>query len=211
MAGGAPLAAVAGLAAAGFALYFFFGSFWAGAGFEPTGPRTARAMLAIAGVGPDDTVVDLGAGCGALVLRAVRERGARAVAVEIEPIRRAILRGRRRRLPDPSRLTVVGGSLFDADLTGARVILTFLWPSAMARLRPKLEAEVAPGTWIVSHAHPIPGWVPVRTDGAILAYRWPESRPRSEGMDQEPDRPHHREDRQDQDSPHDPAEVRVRG
>ena len=175
-------AVVAGIAGVGFLAYFFLGSFLTGAGYEPTGAATAATMLALPEVGPEDTVLDLGAGTGALVVRAVRDRGARAIAVENEPIRFLVLRWRRRRLPEPDRLEVRRANLFATELRGPRVIFAFLWPTAMERLRPKLERELSPGTWVVSHAHAVPGWTPTRQQGEVYAYRWPECRERPGGL-----------------------------
>lgn len=51
----------------------------------------------------------------------------------------------------------------------------FLWPGAMERLRPRFEEQLAPGTRIVSHWHPIPGWSPAAVDRPlhVYLYEWP--------------------------------------
>jgi len=65
------------------------------------------------------------------------------------------------------------------------VITAFLWPGAMARLRPKLEAELPAGARVVSHCHQVPGWTPERhdPDTDVYLYRWPGARsgPSSDG------------------------------
>jgi hypothetical protein len=52
----------------------------------------------------------------------------------------------------------------------------------MARLRPKLEAELAPGAVLVSHTFALPGWRPEAVVRApdlhaspIYRYRWPDA------------------------------------
>ncbi len=159
-------------------IYFVFATFLFGAGYEPTYRRAVDTMLRYAEVGPNDTVYDLGAGTGAIVFRAARAYRARVVGVEIEPIRALILRLRRRLGPFADRITVVWGDFFRLDFGAATVITAFLWPGAMARLRPKLEKELKPGTRLVSHSHAVPGWTVIRHDPEtdVYLYRWPESR-----------------------------------
>jgi len=158
--------------------YFVFASFAFGAGYQPTPPAAASRMLRWAGLTPNDTLYDLGAGTGALVFRAARSYGATVVGVEVEPIRVLVLRLRRRLARDRDRITIRWGNLFDLDFSHASVVAAFLWPGAMARLRPKLEAELRNGARVVSHCHPVPGWTASRYDKAtdVYLYRWPEAR-----------------------------------
>jgi ribosomal protein L11 methylase PrmA len=159
--------------------YFVFASFAFGAGYQPTPRRSVEAMLRLAEVSPTDTVYDLGAGTGAIVFRVARVYRARVLAVEVEPIRVAILRLRRAVSPFADRITVRWGNLFGLDFRPATVVTAFLWPGAMARLRPKFEQELAPGARIVSHCHEIPGWSPVTYDREtdVYLYRWPQPAP----------------------------------
>jgi len=158
--------------------YFVFASFLFGAGYQPTPRAAALEMLRLAEVSPNDVVYDLGAGTGALVFRAVRLYGARALGVEVEPIRVLVLKVRRALSAKADRLTIRWGNLFALDFSAATVVATFLWPGAMARLRQKFESELRPGARVVSHCHPIPGWTVAvhdpRTD--VYLYRWPEAR-----------------------------------
>ncbi|MGD0250098.1 MAG: SAM-dependent methyltransferase [Thermoplasmata archaeon] len=167
-----------GLAAA----YFVFASFLFGAGYEPTPRRAVERMLRFAEVGPQDTVYDLGAGTGAIVFRAARIYRAKVVAVEVEPIRVLILRLRRRFGSFSDRIAIRWGDFFRLDFRGATVVTAFLWPGAMARLRPKLEAELPAGARVVSHCHKVPGWTAEQYDRAtdVYLYRWPAARESSD-------------------------------
>ena len=138
--------------------YFVFASFVYGAGYQPTPRRSVEEMLRLAELGPQDRIYDLGAGTGAIVFRAARIYRAHVVGVEVEPIRVAILRLRRAMGPFPDLITISWGNLFHLDFRGATVVSAFLWPGAMARLRPKLESELPSGARVVSHCHPIVGW-----------------------------------------------------
>ena len=169
------IAAVGLLIFAAVVAYFIFASFVFGAGYQPTPRRSVETMLRFAEVGPRDTVYDLGAGTGAIVFRAARTYRARVVGVEVEPFRFLILRLRRAMGPFADRITLHWGNLFDLEFRDATVITAFLWPGAMARLRPKLESELPPGARIVSHCHPVPGWTAERYDKTtdVYLYRRP--------------------------------------
>ncbi|MCI4340087.1 MAG: SAM-dependent methyltransferase [Thermoplasmata archaeon] len=160
--------------------YFVFASFLFGAGYQPAPRASVTAMLDFAQIGPEDTVYDLGAGTGAVVFRAARERGARTVGIEVEPLRIGILRLRRRLGGAADRIELRWGNIFDQDIRPATVVATFLWPDAMVRLRPIFEAQLRPGTRVVSHWHAIPGWTPERYDPAVRVYlyRVPTTGPR---------------------------------
>lgn len=153
-------------------LYFVFASFLYGAGYQPTPRPVADRMLELAAITPSDTVYDLGAGTGALVFRAARERGARAVGVEVEPLRVLILRLRRRLGPAADRIVIRWGDFFRLSYRDATVVLVFLWPDAMAKLRPRFEAELPKGARVVSYWHPVPGWTPDASDPQLKVYAY---------------------------------------
>jgi hypothetical protein len=150
--------------------YFVFGSFLFGAGYQPTPRRVVDRMLELAEVGPSDALVDLGAGTGAILFRAARERGATAVGVEVEPIRVLVLRLRRRFGRARERIRIDWGDLFKRDYRGTTVVTAFLWPEAMRRLRPLLEAQLPKGARVVSYYHPVPGWEPAASDPDLKVY-----------------------------------------
>ncbi|HZY70776.1 MAG TPA: SAM-dependent methyltransferase [Thermoplasmata archaeon] len=167
-----------GFAALALVVYFVFASFAFGAGYQPTPRAVVARMLDDAQVGPDDTVYDLGAGTGAIVFRAARDRGARVVGVEVDPLRVLILRLRVLWGGPHGRVAIHWGNLYRLDLGPATVVAVFLWPGAMLRLRDRLEANLRPGARVVSHWHPVPGWTAVRYDEAtrVYLYRWPDAR-----------------------------------
>lgn len=163
------------LGALGLMVYFIFASFVFGAGYQPTPGDVVRRMLDLAEVGPSDTLYDLGAGTGAIVFRAARERGARVVGVEVEPVRVLVLRLRRLWGGPRERVRILWGNLHRLDFSAATVVAVFLWPGAMQRLRPVFERDLPAGCRVVSHWHPIEGWTPEAVDRPrrIYLYRIP--------------------------------------
>lgn len=123
-----------------------------------------RAMLKMANLAPGETLYDLGAGDGRVILTAAREFGARAVGIEIDPLRAALCNWRIRlgRLQD--RVRVERANFFDVDLSNADVVTFYLSQAAADRLKDKFERELRPGARVVSHRRPVPGWRPAAVD-----------------------------------------------
>ena len=131
--------------------------------YVQTPDRVVHEMLALASVGADDVVYDLGAGDGRIVIAAARWRGARGVGIEIDP---ALVRQARRdaaRAEVADRVRFEAGDLFAADLREATVVTLYLSPELNARLRPRLLAQLRPGARIVSHQFPMGEWTPARS------------------------------------------------
>lgn len=172
---GPPLVILVGFVALAAIVYFVFASFLFGAGYQPAPRRVVQRMLDAAEVGPSDRLYDLGAGTGAILFRAARERGASVVGVEVEPLRVLILRLRRWFGGPRDRVVVHWGNLFGLDFRPATVVAVFLWPDAMARLKPLFESQLQAGARVVSHWHPVPGWAAESHDRStkVYLYRWP--------------------------------------
>src|SRR5215831_579789 len=123
---------------------------------------TVRAMLELARVTPADVVYDLGSGDGRIVIDAAREFGARGVGVEIDPALVAQSRAAASRLHLGDRVRFLEQDLFATDLGDATVVTLYLSVEINRRLRPKLLAELAPGSRIVSHDFDMGDWTPER-------------------------------------------------
>ncbi len=129
--------------------------------FTPTRHNVADAMLQLAGVGPADVVVDLGSGDGRIPIIAAQKYGARGVGIELDPRLVELSWRIANEAEVASRVRFIVGDLFTADLSEATVVTAYTSPSIMKLLLPKLAA-LKPGTRIVSHQFPMPGWPPDR-------------------------------------------------
>jgi SAM-dependent methyltransferase len=129
--------------------------------FTPTRHNIADAMLQLAKVTADDVVYDLGSGDGRIPIIAAQKYGATGVGIEIDPNLVAIAWQIANEAEVANRVTFIAGDLFAADLSKATVVTTYLSPSIMKLLMPRLRG-LKPGTRIVSHQFPMPGWTPDR-------------------------------------------------
>jgi SAM-dependent methyltransferase len=132
------------------------------ASLEPVVER----MLSLAEVGARDHVVDLGCGDGRILIAAARSRGATGFGIDIDPARIREAEANARAAGVAGRVRFQVGDLFEAPIREASVVALYLLPELNLRLRPRLLAELRPGTRIVSHAFDMGDWRPDRTADA---------------------------------------------
>ena len=128
--------------------------------FVPTSPEAVEAMLRLAGVQKSDTVYDLGCGDGRIVVAAAKSFGAHAVGIDIDPMRLQEARDNVKKAGVASLVKIVDADLFTADIHDATVVTLFLLTSVNQKLRPKLLADLRPGTRIVSNTFDMGDWKP---------------------------------------------------
>jgi SAM-dependent methyltransferase len=129
-----------------------------GGPYVPTPGDIVDRMLELAGVRASDIVYDLGSGDGRLVIEAARRYGARGIGVEREARLVEMARAAAAAAKVADRVSFSQGDLFETDLRSATVLTLYLLPRLLEQLLPKLRAELAPGTRVVSHDYPFEGW-----------------------------------------------------
>ena len=142
--------------------------------YVPTPQEVVEGMLKLARVGKDDVVYDLGCGDGRIVVTAARQFGARAVGIDIDPVRIREATENIRVAGVGERAKLIEGDLFATDIGEATVVTIYLLSRLNLKLRPKLLKELRPGTRIVSHAFDMDDWKPQRTEsvGSSTIYLW---------------------------------------
>ena len=127
--------------------------------YVPTPQEVVDEMLKMANVGKDDVVYDLGCGDGRLVITAVKKFGAkRGVGIDIDPQRIKESNENAQAAGVADRVKFVEQDLFKTDIKEATVVTLYLLPEVNLRLRPKLLAELKPGTRVVSNAFDMGDW-----------------------------------------------------
>jgi len=143
-------------------------------GFVPTPEDVVAGMLRLASVKRRDVVYDLGSGDGRIVIAAAKRYGARGIGIDIDPerIEEASRNARAAKVAD--RVRFLNQDLFDSDLGEATVVTLYLLPRLNLKLRPKLLAELKPGTRVVSHGFDMGDWKPDRVAqvGPTTIYLW---------------------------------------
>lgn len=142
----------------------------------PTPQALVDRMLDMAGLTPQDTLVDLGSGDGRTVISAAK-RGAKARGIEYNPDMVALSRSAALREGVSDRAVFEQADIFESDFSDADVITLFLLPSLNLRLQPIL-LDLKPGTRVVSNSFTMGDWEPdesAEVEGCsnyCIAYKW---------------------------------------
>jgi trans-aconitate methyltransferase len=128
--------------------------------YIPTPLDAIEAMLDLAAVSQADVVYDLGCGDGRLLIQAAHRCGARGVGIDIDPDRVAEAQRNAQTAGVSDRLSFRQCNLYDSDFSDATVIMLYLMPHLNLRLRPRLQAQLQPGSRIVSHQFDMGDWLP---------------------------------------------------
>ncbi|MEN6560486.1 MAG: class I SAM-dependent methyltransferase [Acidobacteriota bacterium] len=138
--------------------------------FVPTPPEVVDEMLRLAGVKAGDVLYDLGCGDGRIVIEAARRYGVRAVGIDIDPIRIRESNDNAAGAGLAAKVRFIQQNLFEADFRDATVVTMYLLTSVNLRLRPKLLAELKPGTRLVSHSFGMDEWRPDKTSVVATSF-----------------------------------------
>lgn len=147
--------------------------------YVPTPPETVAEMLRLGEVKAGDVLYDLGSGDGRIPIAAARQFGVRAVGIDIDPERIAEAKANAKAAGVTKLVSFRNEDLFAADFRDASVVTLYLLPSLNEKLKPKLLAELRPGTRIVSHAFDMGEWEPEATSelpngDRVFLWRIPE-------------------------------------
>ncbi|HWH80090.1 MAG TPA: class I SAM-dependent methyltransferase [Candidatus Binatus sp.] len=130
--------------------------------YVPTPQIVVDEMLKLANVTAKDFVVDLGSGDGRMILTAAKTFKASGFGVDIDPKLVELSNQEAKSQGLAERAKFFEQDMFKADLSKATVVTLYVLPDFMERLRPKLLAEMKPGTRIVAHDYYMSDWYPDR-------------------------------------------------
>jgi SAM-dependent methyltransferase len=130
--------------------------------YVPTTEEAVQAMLRLADVRKSDVVYDLGCGDGRIVIAAAKNFGAHGVGIDINPERIKEARENAKKAGVEHLVRFEENDLFEAKISDASVVTLFLLSTINLKLRPKLLAELKPGTRIVSNTFDMGDWKPDR-------------------------------------------------
>jgi len=125
----------------------------------PTSDDLVLKMLDAAKVGPQDELVDLGAGDGKIPIAAASHFGARAWGIEYNKDLAALAQRNAQRAGVGDRVRIVHGDIFKEDFSKATVVTMYLLEELNAQLRPTILA-MKPGTRVLSNTFSMGDWEP---------------------------------------------------
>jgi protein-L-isoaspartate O-methyltransferase len=125
----------------------------------PTSDDLVFKLLEAADVGPNDELVDLGAGDGKIPIAAARQFGAKAWGIEYNKDLAALAQRNAQRAGVGDRVRIVHGDIFQEDFSKATVVTMYLLEELNAQLRPSILA-MKPGTRVLSNTFSMGDWEP---------------------------------------------------
>jgi len=144
----------------------------------PAKPQRIRNALTLVNLQADETLFDLGAGDGRVLLIAARDFGANAVGIEIGPVQSALTWLRITASGFASRIQIRWGNFYKADLKDSDVVYVYATSKEVMKLTSHLEAQMKKGSRLVSISADFPDWEPasVNEHELIFVYEMPPTR-----------------------------------
>jgi len=141
----------------------------------PTKPERIRKALKLAKLQPNETLYDLGAGDGRVLLVATRDFGAITVGIEVGPIQCALIWLRVVASGFGSKIQVKWGNFYKANLSDADVVFIYATSKEVVKLTSHLEKQLKNGARVVSISADFPEWEPSDFDNhdLIFVYQMP--------------------------------------
>ncbi len=141
----------------------------------PTKPERIQKALKLAKLRPNETLYDLGAGDGRVLVIAARDFGAKAVGLEIGPIQCALIWLRATASGFGNQIQVHWENFYKADLKDADVVFVYATSKEVMKLAPHLEAHMRKGARLVSISADFSEWEPQEIDRQelIFVYQMP--------------------------------------
>lgn len=136
----------------------------------PTRMNRIRKALQLAKLQPGETVYDLGAGDGRVLLIATSEFNANAVGVEVGPVQCLLIKLRALTSGYGDKIRVKWGNYFTAELKDADVVFIYATSKETGKLAGHLKTQMKPGSRLVSISADFPEWEPSEIDGLELIF-----------------------------------------
>ena len=144
----------------------------------PTKPERIEKALKLAKLRANETLYDLGAGDGRVLLIAARDFGAKAVGIEVGPIQCALIWLRATANGFGSQIQLRWADYYKADLHDADVVFIYATSKEITKLAPHLEKQMKQGSRLVSISADFNEWEPSIVDehDLIFVYDMPPTK-----------------------------------
>jgi uncharacterized protein (TIGR03000 family) len=134
----------------------------------PTPDDIVDEMAKLAKVGKDDVIFDPGCGDAVMLIRPVKQLGAKkGIGIDIDPKMVAKAREKAKAEGVSQKIVVTEGDILNekdmAVCAEATVVLIYIGDDLGARMAPVLQKLLKPGTRVVSHRFSLGDWKPDKT------------------------------------------------
>ena len=146
---------------------------WYGITPTPTSTKVKNKILQILPSSINGKIAELGSGWGTLAFALAKHfPNCQVHAYEISPTPYLISKILALFLFYPN-LQIHCRDFFEIPLHDFSLVVCYLYPDAMKRLKDKFEKELSSGTYVLSHTFAIHGWTPFLVEYADDLYRTP--------------------------------------
>lgn len=140
---------------------------WVGilsAPYVPTRKRDLKRIYEIAQIRPGQVVYDLGAGDGRILIYGAKHYGIKGVGCELALF--PLLSSKIKALCAgvSGQLSLRWKNLYKIDVSEADLVVSYLLPKTMGKLKKKFEQELKPGAKVIACGFEVPGWEHVKYD-----------------------------------------------
>ncbi len=129
--------------------------------FVPTENGVVKKMLEIADLKDGETIYDLGCGDARILIEAMESASVKGIGIEVS--RMVITLARFRKWWKKSKVLLMRKNFYEQDLSDADVVICYLFPGVMKKLKEKFEKELKPGARVISYSFPMLEWQPSKT------------------------------------------------
>lgn len=107
-------------------------------------------------------ILELGSGWGGLANSLAKQfPGCSVIGYELSPLPWAWSKFRRW-TEGLINATFLRQNFYRVPFQEASLVVCYLFPAAMEKLKLKFEAELTPGTWVITHTFAVPSWTPIQ-------------------------------------------------
>ncbi|MBA3816155.1 MAG: SAM-dependent methyltransferase [Parachlamydiaceae bacterium] len=124
----------------------------------PTSHKAKCCLLSVLPKMVNGKVYELGSGWGTLLFPIARHYPGRQIVGYETSLLPYWFSRMRRKLGGYPNVEILRKDFFEVAMGDAGLVVCYLYPGAMRRLKDKLRVELPPDAWVVSNTFSVPGW-----------------------------------------------------